>query len=94
MPITIRHLATHTSSIADTDFYLQKSWVLIDNAPVDDTFDYPQQFNLASEKIGMDVLLRKILVNGEEWYSKEGFLKREPGAYYEYSNIGSTLLLM
>ena len=91
VPITIRHLATHTSSIADTDFYLQKAWVLMDNVPVNGKFNYPQQFNLPSSKIAMKVFLRKILVNGEEWYSKEGFLKHKPGAYYEYSNIGATL---
>lgn len=31
------------------------------------------------------------MIEGEEWYNKEGFLKREPGALYEYSNIGATL---
>lgn len=91
VPITIRHLATHTSSITDTDFYLQKAWVLMNNVPADGTFDYPQQFNLPSSKIEMEAFLKKILVEGEEWYSKEGFLKRESGAFYEYSNIGATL---
>lgn len=81
VPITIRHLATHTSSITDTDFYLQKAWVMMDNVPVNGKFNYPQQFNLPSSKIAMEVFLRKILVNGQEWYSKEGFLKHKPGAY-------------
>jgi CubicO group peptidase (beta-lactamase class C family) len=91
VPITIRHLATHTSSITDTDFYLQKAWILMDNVPVNGKFDYPQQFNLPSSKIAMEVFLRKILVEGQEWYSKDGFVKHKPGAYYEYSNIGATL---
>ncbi|MNK24474.1 Penicillin-binding protein 4* [compost metagenome] len=91
VPITIRHLATHTSSITDTDFYLQKAWVLINDTPIDRTFDYPQKFNSPSAKIPMETFLKKILVSGEDWYSKEGFLKSKPGAYYEYSNIGATL---
>lgn len=91
VPITIRHLATHTSSIVDTDVYLEKAWILTNNVPINNTFDYPQKFNPLSAKIPMDAFLKNILVEGEEWYSKEGFLKSKPGTYYEYSNIGATL---
>ena len=35
--ITIRHLATHTSTIMDTDYYEEKSYVLKENVPVSDS---------------------------------------------------------
>lgn len=90
--ITIRHLATHTSSIRDTDFY-GKSYVMKDTIqPQDSTIvKIPDYFNRADTRIPMAEFLKKTLSPKGIWYQKEGFLEQSPGERFEYSNVGATL---
>jgi CubicO group peptidase (beta-lactamase class C family) len=92
-PITIRHLATHTSSIVDTDYYLDKSYVLKDgkdSAEINPS-EISQNFNLPETRITMGEFLKNILTENGEWYKKEGFLDKKPGELFEYTNVGATL---
>lgn len=87
--ITIQHLATHTSSIRDNEFYGKKSYVLKDSSLV------------ASELLGvsfqnsavynMEDYLRAVLTTNGTLYTKDSYLNRAPGEQFEYSNIGATL---
>lgn len=90
--ITIRHLATHTSSILDTDYY-GMSYVMKDPLQVIDTtvVHIPDYFNGPETRIPLANYLEKILSEKGVWYQKEGFLNNPPGAHYEYSNIAATL---
>jgi CubicO group peptidase (beta-lactamase class C family) len=90
--ITIRHLATHTSSIMDTDFY-GKSYVMKDAIqPQDSTIvKIPDYFNRADTRISMAEFLEKTLSPKGVWHKKEGFLEQRPGERFEYSNVGATL---
>ncbi len=92
--ITIRHLATHTSSIADTDYYMENAWVMTPDQNLDDVqIEYPAQtLNSAERMESMEVFLRKVLVPKGEYYDKDlGFLKNKPGEKFKYSNIGASL---
>lgn len=87
-PITIRQLATHTSSILDSDYY-GLSYVLIDTvqAPNERSLDY---FNSAETKTSMEVYLEKVVGERGKWRANS-FAEYAPGTTYEYSNIGATL---
>jgi CubicO group peptidase (beta-lactamase class C family) len=78
LPIKINHLATHTSTIMDTEFY-DKSYVLKDDIGKLD-IDIP-----------MKDFLKDILSTDGKLYKKDGFLKNKPGEVFEYTNIGATL---
>jgi len=91
--ITIRHLATHTSSIKDTEFYSNKSYVLKNDVKAlsDDVNSMYVKLNLPESYISMSEFLKKVLSEHGEWYQDTGFLKNNPGALFEYSNVGATL---
>ena len=89
--ITIRHLATHTSTIVDTDYYDNKAYVLKEGEPALDLESVDEQFNAPDTKLPLLDFLGKIVVADGEWYLEAGFLKQQPGERYEYSNIGATL---
>jgi CubicO group peptidase (beta-lactamase class C family) len=80
VPITFRHLATHTSSILDTEYY-EYSYIYRDSL----TGEFPENV------LSLESFLEKILKAGADWYSEEGFLERAPGEWFEYSNLGAAL---
>lgn len=90
--ITVRHLATHTSSILDTDYYA-KSYVMKDPIEAIDTtaVHIPDYFNGPETRIPLADFLENILSDKGAWYQKEGFLNNPPGEHYEYSNVAATL---
>jgi CubicO group peptidase (beta-lactamase class C family) len=80
VPITFRHLATHTSTIIDTDAY-EYSYIFQDTL----THEFPDSV------LSLAGYLENILNQGGEWYTREGFLDRAPGEMFEYSNLGAAL---
>jgi CubicO group peptidase (beta-lactamase class C family) len=94
LPITIRHLVTHTSSITDTKEYLTRNIVLKDTINLAHNLNIdisPTKFNPPSAKTSIEEFVQNLLDTGGKWYSKEVFLGNEPGGFYEYSNIGTSL---
>ncbi len=91
--ITIRHLATHTSTIKDTEFYGNKSYVLKDDVKElsDDINGMYVKLNTPETYISMTEFVEKVLSTKGDNYLKEGFLNNKPGALFEYSNVGATL---
>ncbi|HLN94639.1 MAG TPA: serine hydrolase domain-containing protein [Flavobacterium sp.] len=92
--ITLRQLATHTSSIADNDFYLTKNYFLKENQDVKGlnlVFEETQVFNPKDSVVSMEEFLKNVLVQKGKWNTKETYTKNKPGTIYEYSNIGTTL---
>jgi len=73
--ITLRNLATHTSSLIDRDpFY----------------FDHTYHYGTDSpEQLGE--FLKNYFEPTGKYYSKDNFLNKKPGSYREYSNIGAGL---
>lgn len=73
--ITLRMIATHSSSLADRDpFY------------TDSTYIYGSD---AEELLGD--FLKNYFVQGGTHYSDSNFYKAKPGSYWEYSNIAASL---
>ena len=94
VPITLRHLATHTSSIRDNDFYLRKNYYLkpgqnLTGMPL--TFEDEQTLIPADSAVALPVFLQAVLTPQGKWYQAKGFLARRPGELYEYSNVGAAL---
>ena len=94
LPITLRHLATHTSGIRDNDFYLTKNYYLRPGQPlagVAMTFEDEQTFIPADSAVNLPEFLQNVLTPQGKWYQPKGFLARRPGELYEYSNVGAAL---
>ncbi|SMG28845.1 CubicO group peptidase, beta-lactamase class C family [Marivirga sericea] len=92
--ITVKHLATHTSAIVDTDQYMETCYVNLDNIPIEEGSKKKYELyyqNPSDDWKPLDAYLKKILVNNEEFYDASTFAKRKPGTKYEYSNIGAAL---
>lgn len=94
VPITLRMLANHTSSIRDNDFYLSKNYYLkpgqvLAGLPL--TFDEDQAFVPADSAVALPVFLQNVLTPTGRWYQAKGFLAHRPGELYEYSNVGAAL---
>jgi CubicO group peptidase (beta-lactamase class C family) len=92
--ITIRQLATHTSSIADTDEqYMAKAWILTKDQDLTNiSTDYPaQRLNPFEMNVPMEDYLKGYLEITGQFYQADNYLNFKPGERYEYSNIGATL---
>lgn len=92
--ITIRQLATHTSSIADNVYYLTKNYFLKEHQQLDGvnlTFDETQVFNPIDSVVSLEVFLKNLLVEKGKWNTREIYTNHKPGSMYEYSNTGTTL---
>ncbi|MDH7446677.1 serine hydrolase domain-containing protein [Aquimarina sp. 2201CG14-23] len=95
-PILVKHLATHTSSILDTEVY-EKSYVLEKGSMLDlGNYTKTEQKEYKAMSSNKKYSLKEFLYNHlhikGSWYSKNNFKKQKPGERYEYSNIGSALL--
>ncbi|WP_024769111.1 serine hydrolase domain-containing protein [Aquimarina macrocephali] len=92
-PITIRQLATHTSTIVDTENYMGRAYVLKDE--IDSTSfkieNIPQSFNPNNTKIPLSQFLENYLSETGKWYKKDAFTKNKPGQLFEYTNVGASL---
>jgi len=91
--ILIRHLATHTSTIRDTEYYGGKAYVLKEE--LSEVNKVPDgmyvEFNPPESDMPMKDYVEKVLTKEGAWYKKDGFLNNKPGGVFEYSNVGATL---
>lgn len=90
IPILIKHLAYHSSSISELDAVYAKSYVLTKNehAENEGVFDY---FNKPETNIPLVDFIQNSLSEDGKWYGRETFLDTKPGAKRAYSNIGAAL---
>ncbi|MGB5653393.1 MAG: serine hydrolase domain-containing protein [Robiginitalea sp.] len=89
IPITLRHLVTHTSGITDPDEYDAKGYILR-NAENGEDAVYAN-FLPPSHMLSLEDFQQRILSKDGQWYRKKTFLKKKPGGRFEYSNIGAGL---
>ena len=75
LPITIRHLANHTSTIKDVDNIYEV---------------YGYHFG-GDSPLSLERFLQRYLSPAGDWYAPGNFLRKKPGTVYEYSNIGAGL---
>lgn len=88
--ITIRHLATHTSSILDSKKYWKRTYVLKDPKSTS-SGKIKRGLNDADTAMPLPEFLKRIFSKNGIWYSKKNFRKSAPGELFEYSNIGAAL---
>lgn len=99
IPITVRHLLTHTSSIIDDAFvpyYIGEADIcLIQDSKAYDSLPVYLLPNLEyyrmGKKISLDEHIRKYTQPDGKWYVDSTFLKKEPGKYFRYSNLGASI---
>lgn len=93
IPITIRHLATHSSSIYDKEDLYLKSFILQKDEIAKHEVKY-NHFNTRDKKMPLIDFLESCFSPEGQWYSPELFLKNKPGEKFEYSNFGANLCAM
>jgi CubicO group peptidase (beta-lactamase class C family) len=99
IPITIRHLVTHTSSIIDDAFvpyYIGEADIcIVNDSKQYDSLPAYLQPNLAyyrmGKKISLDEHIQKYMQPKASWYTDSTFLNKEPGKYFQYSNLGAAI---
>ncbi len=91
--ITIRQLATHTSSISDSEIYLETCYTNKDDVVITEALKrYATYYqNPSSHYMSLADYMPKILDVDGEFYTPQTFAKRRPGERYEYSNVGAAL---
>lgn len=97
--ITIRQLATHTSSLTDgkDDMLIEKTYLFNGNVDFkkeelpEEYFPYFKIYQ-SNKRISMKKFLENSYTRGGAWYDKTNFLKNKPGTTYNYSNLAATLL--
>jgi CubicO group peptidase (beta-lactamase class C family) len=92
--ITIRQLATHTSSIIDTDVYMNTCYVNKDDIAIAENLKekYGTYYqNPSTNWMPLAEYLGKLLQEDQVFYSSSTFSKRKPGEVFEYSNVGAAL---
>lgn len=97
--ITLRHLATHTSSLLDgeDDFLIEKSYLFSEKLHYENgivPLDYKDLFEIYNQNTFMDMwqFLKNTYSVNQKWYDLKNFCDCEPGTEYHYSNMASTLL--
>lgn len=85
--ITIRHIATHTSGINDTDAYLQHNYILYGNEK--GKYSGDEHMNPPSAAMAMAGFLKSVLVKGDKFNSNDVWGNYAPGSKYAYSNFGA-----
>jgi len=98
-PITVRHLITHTSTIIDDAFvpyYIGEADIcIVNDSKKYDSLPAYLLPNLAyyrmGKKISLDEHIRKYTQPGANWYTDSTFLKKAPGTFFQYSNLGAAI---
>lgn len=90
IPITIRQLAIHTSSIADSDIFWENDYLLLQKNHPDGT-GILRYFNEPKSKRPVSDFLRDLLAESGDLNKGENFTDHRPNQKFVYSNVGSTL---
>ncbi|MEO0731436.1 MAG: serine hydrolase domain-containing protein [Bacteroidota bacterium] len=98
-PITVRQLATHTSSLTDgvDDMLIEKTYLFTDSVnfrPEELPEDYYSYFQIyrTNRSVTLPEFLKNAYTPAGAWYEKGNFLEDPPGTVYQYTNLGATLL--
>jgi CubicO group peptidase (beta-lactamase class C family) len=87
--ITIRQLASHTSTIKDASEYEGKGYILKEKGNAGTKVN--KNFRAPNEMMDYSDFLENIVSEKGVWYKKKSFIKKKPGEIFEYSNIGAGL---
>ena len=90
VPITIRQLAIHTSSITDSDTFWENDYFLLENEHSKNT-GIPKYFNKPKNKIPLSEFLQEVLAKNGTLNDGDNFSAHKPNQKFDYSNVGSSL---
>ena len=91
VPITIKHLATHTSSIIDEEENYLKAFILEKDSTNNKEEVAFSHFQKPDKRIPLLDFLQTCLSKDGKWYTSKMFSDNEPGLTFEYSNFGADL---
>ncbi len=99
IPITVRHLVTHQSTLIDDAFvpyYIGEADISIinDQKKYDSLPAYLQpnlEYYRMGKRISVDQNIRNYAVAGGKWYTDSSFLNKQPGTFFTYSNLGASI---
>lgn len=92
--ITVRQLATHTSTIVDTDSYMETSYTNNDDIPIADHLleRYETYYqNPSKDWKPLETYLASHFDKSDAKYDTTTFANRKPGTVFDYSNVGAAL---
>lgn len=96
IPITVRHLVTHTSSLDqefDPEEVGESTIILIDSFTVTPETPVGLKKEIAYYKLGkfisIDDHIRNFTQPSGKWYSKDNFMAHAPGSRFNYTNLGA-----
>lgn len=90
IPITIRQLAIHTSSITDSDRFWESDYLLLQKNQPEGT-GIPKYFNAPKNKEPISGFLSDLLAENRDLNKGDNFTDHSPNQKFVYSNVGSTL---
>ncbi|WP_350292823.1 serine hydrolase domain-containing protein [uncultured Croceitalea sp.] len=90
IPITIRQLAIHTSSITDSDNFWKSDYILIEKDH-EKGIGIPKYFNEPKTKISLANFLESLLTEKGNLNNGESYSLNKPSSKFDYSNVGSNL---
>lgn len=97
IPISIKHLVTHTSGIQDSYWDAARAKVMIEKFDLkkmsfpEEYYQHAKVYN-KNKYVPMDVFLKRLLYRKGKWYDAEKcFTSNRPGSKYHYSNVGAAL---
>ena len=90
--ITIRQLATHTSTISDPAEYNRTFTLYKDPKELGDfPVEIIEEFQSPNDSLTLSAFLKGLLSENGNWYKRTNFLNAKPGTTSEYSNLGADL---
>lgn len=95
VPITVRHLAAHTSSMKYTKYY-DHTYLLADEYRLDRKIFHKSEYDdliraQKNEEMSMSEFVKEIYHKDGKWYDDKNFSNHIPGKHFQYSNEGATL---
>ncbi|WP_289645384.1 serine hydrolase domain-containing protein [Maribacter aestuarii] len=91
VPITIRQLATHTSSIVDDEENYLKAFILENDEVKEEEETAFTHFQKSDKRISLKDFLQACLSQDGKWFTKKMFSENIPGTEFEYTNFGADL---
>lgn len=91
IPITIRQLATHTSSIVDDEENYLKAFILEKDEVNQEEETAFTHFQKSDKRISLSEFLHACLSKEGKWYKPEMFSEKKPSENFEYTNFGADL---
>ncbi|WP_158211949.1 serine hydrolase domain-containing protein [Robiginitalea sediminis] len=95
VPITIRHLATHTASFRDPNAY-EHTYIFDEKIRLSKD-EVPKEFKKliplynANKPMSVENFIESTMHPFGEYYRKRNFLRKKPGTTYNYSNMGAVV---